>query len=417
MERLAADGVRFATAYAESATTGPSHSVLLTGRHFRTLGVMKNGDRLPDSAPTLAEILSEEGYETAAFISSFPLKEQFGFAQGFDFYFDDFEISEASLGRRGEGKKARDRIGGATVNRVGKWLEDRRSLAPLFLWVHLVDPHYPYRAPEKLKAEWPSDATRQVRAYDSEVHYVDREFGRLRELFREHTAPGADFVVLTSDHGEGLGDRNWTLHCIHLHEELVRVPLLMSLPGVLPSGHVVDDPSGIVDVMPTVLALLRIQPPGPMNGRNLFRARDPDRRVFLQRQVYGTNHRSERATARARGEMTAVVQRGLKFVFAPEEGRRELFHLPSDPKETRNLLAPGNRTHGRAALVSTRSNDRRKPRERTAVRAAPADAAARARDLETILATWRAANPVPAGEAEPLDEDSIEALRSLGYVD
>jgi arylsulfatase A-like enzyme len=385
MERLAADGVRFATAYAESSTTGPSHAVVLTGRHFRTLGVMKNGQDLPETAETLAEVLAADGYATAAFVSSYPLRSKFGFSQGFEFYFDKFDRSEASLGRRGNDQPARDRIAQATVDRVATWLRKRRDRRPLFAWVHLVDPHYPYRAPEEFSATWPLDATRQVRAYDTEIRYVDRQFGRLRQVFSELTAPSEDVVVLTSDHGEGLGDRDWMLHCIHLHDELVRVPLLMAWPGKLPAGQVVEEPSGIIDVTPTLLTLLGIDPPAPMHGRDLFGESDPDRRIFLQREAYSSNRPDD---ARTRGEMTAVVGGGMKFVYAPDEARRELFHLPSDPEEANNLLASGG-----------------------------TDVAAKARALEIDLASWRNAHPAAGDADKPIDDESREALRSLGYLD
>jgi arylsulfatase A-like enzyme len=403
---LASRGVLYRRAYAESSTTAPSHAVLLTSRHFRTLGVGKNGEQMSDDAVTLAETLASQGYDTAAFVSSFPLLKRFGFAQGFDHYDDRFVIDEASLGRRAPGSTPHDRLAGATLAHTEKWLADRNSDDPLFLWVHFVDPHAPYRAPQRFEGKWPEGTKTIVQRYDTEVRYADEQLGRLLELFRAESPERDDLVVVTSDHGEGLGDHGWMSHGVNLHEEAVRVPLVASWPGHLPEGKVVEEAVSIVDVSRSILDSLGIEAKTFAHGRNVFAGTDPSRAIFLQRRTYSS--RKEKGQS-LDGEMTAVVERDSKLILSPREKKRELYDLRIDPTELRNLVGPPPKR-------------RRRGDDKAAIAALPPpvgtldDQLKSAHRLEEHLANWERAFP-STGEDTPLDEETKKALRSLGYVD
>jgi choline-sulfatase len=148
LDELTRDGVRFAAAYAPTPVTGPSHATLFTSLHPHHHGVLSNGATLPPEAFTLAEILDEAGYDTAAIVSAYPLKAKFGLAQGFRSYEDDFPAADASLPQpRWEGQpldEAYDRRAGATSDRALAWLAKRApSGRPFFLWIHYFDPHSP----------------------------------------------------------------------------------------------------------------------------------------------------------------------------------------------------------------------------------------------------------------------------------
>lgn len=401
LSSLASAGTRYATAYAVSATTAPSHASLLAGSSFRTLGVFKNGHRLPPQAVSVAEVLSASGYATAAFVSSFPLRSRFGFAQGFEFFEDEFTIQQSSVGRRST-PVAHDRMAGATFAKLDAWLGKRRDTRPLFVWVHFVDPHFPYRAPEKFEARWPADVSRDVRHYDGEVHYADKQLGRVIEAFDKHAGGGGAMVIVTSDHGEGLGDHGWLSHGINLYEEAVRVPLVVRWSGHAPAGQVIAEPVSLIDVAPTILEAARVaQAPASFEGRSLLGTLDPDRAIFMQRRTY---QGKELENTDVRGEMTALVRGGAKYILAPEENRREFYQLPSDPHEAHNLLSPP--AAGRNASTQ---EDSARPAE------SPATAAARRHDEE--LAAWRDAHPEPDSGNVPLDKEDVKALRSLGYVD
>lgn len=410
LDALASRGITFEDAYAESATTAPSHAVLMTGRHFRTNGVTKNGAAIPKDDLTLAEVLRSAGYRTAAFVSSFPLLTRFGFSQGFDAYDDNFEMEQASIGRRKEDSVPHDRYAGATLEHAAGWLAENPGDQPLFLWVHFVDPHAPYKAPEKFDAHWPEGTPGPVKRYDAEVHYADEALGRLLAML-EKRRPGRErLVVVTSDHGEGLGDHGWQSHGINLYQEVVRIPLVASWPGHLEAGRKVQEPVGLVDIAPSILGLLGIggrKEPGFADGQDLFSAR-ADRAIFLQRRDY---HSTKEKGVKVEGEMTAIVEGGTKFVLAPAEGRRELYDLKDDPKELADLLGGA-----RPARLKKPRKGEPPPPPPPASPPTPVREA-QAHKLEKELDAWRREHPAVRTSEEPLDKDAVKALRSLGYVD
>lgn len=409
LDALAARGVRFDHAYAESATTAPSHAVLMTGRHFRTLGVRKNGAVVAGEDVTLAEALRDAGYQTAGFVSSFPLMTRFGFSQGFEAYDDAFDLEEASIGRRKEDSVPHDRYAGATLGRLARWLAGNTSDKPLFLWVHFVDPHAPYRAPEAFESTWPEGTPSAVMRYDAEVHYADAELGKLFTLL-DVQRPGRErLTVVTSDHGEGLGDHGWMSHGINLHEEAVRVPMVASWPKHLDAGKAVAAPVSLVDVAPGILGLLGIDGPTFSDGRDLFGQTDTGRPIFLQRREYKS--RREKGV-KVGGDMTAVVQDGTKLIVAPVESVRELYDLASDPKELLDLLGGAPKPSGikkRKAVAAASAG-------RTSRPPAPARLSEAAR-LEKVLDQWAKDHPEAQSTEAPLDKEALKALRSLGYVD
>jgi len=393
LDALAAAGTRYSTAYSVCATTAPSHASLLAGSSFRTLGVSRNGSSLPHSAVTVGEVLASSGYATAAFVSSYPLRSRFGFSQGFEAFDDNFAISGTSLGRRSD-PVAHDRLAAATFARFQSWIGHRRDTRPLFVWVHFVDPHFPYRAPEPFDAEWPDGVSNDVRHYDAEVHYADKQLGRVIEEFDKHSPDS--LVIVTSDHGEGLGDHGWLSHGINLYEEAVRVPLVMRWKGRVAAGQVMSQPVSLIDIAPTILEAAQIKKvPPSFEGHTLLGSLDPDRAIFMQRRGY---QGKELNNTDVQGEMTAVVRDGAKYIHAPDERRREFYQLSIDPHEANNLLAS--------------------PQAAGAASAAAAEAAfAAAKGHDDQLTAWRDAHPEPESPATPLDKKDVKALRSLGYVD
>ncbi|MFP6608764.1 MAG: sulfatase [Deltaproteobacteria bacterium] len=379
LERLARRGTLFERVYAPTATTSPSHAALLTGRYPRTLGVTKNGQRLRDNFTTLAEALGREGYQTAAFVSSIPLRARFGFDQGFQHYDDQFTVAGRSLGRPEGGRL--DRRADHTTQAVAEWMAGRHDPRPLFVWVHYVDPHAPYQAPVAFAARWPDTASPRVQAYDGEVRFADSNLGRLVYVFERAAPKAGTLVVVTSDHGEGLGQHGWMYHGINLYEEAVRVPLVFSWPGKVAEGSRRTATAELTDVATTIFGLLGLNTPSPFDGRDLMSAYQP-RPVYLERRRYRS---SEVYGVPVAGPMHAVIDGDRKFIVAPDEGRRELYDLAADPHETRDLAAgtdPG-----------------------------------RAETLAGMIAAWTRANP----EARPTREVAADGLRrrleALGYVD
>ncbi|MCB9777137.1 MAG: sulfatase-like hydrolase/transferase [Alphaproteobacteria bacterium] len=267
LDQLAADGARFARAYSSAPLTTPSHSTIMTGRAPPTHGVRDNGDFiLPDDELTLAERLSAAGWDTAAFTAAFPTQARFGLAQGFDVYSDRLDRQPDQL------DWSDHRRADVVVDDAIATLRDRADAdRPLFVWVHLFDAHAPYEPPEP----WASRHREQP--YDGEIAFADAQVGRLLAWWDE--ARPDSVVVVTADHGEGLGDGGELTHGFLLHDPTMRVPLLVRTRGTLPGetdalprlrgGAVFSDPVGHVDIVPTVLALVGLPGDGRLQGADL----------------------------------------------------------------------------------------------------------------------------------------------------
>ena len=398
IDRLAAEGALFETTYAPMGTTTPSHATLFTSRHPLAHGVVRNGLALLEGEHTLAEALRQRGYRTAAFVSSFPVSRRFGLDQGFDHYDDDFEASRETFRvREWEGHDVGgrfDRRGSDTTNRALAWLEALAPGAPVFLWLHLFDPHGPYVAPRAFQAFFPLDEGDQFRKrrarYDAEIRYADAELGRLLAAF-EALAPGSPpLVMVTSDHGEGLSDHGWPDHNRTLYEEELRVPWVLHWPGRVPAGARPAQPAHLVDVAPTLLGLLGIEPAEAFEGRDwsglLEEAEEGDERgspepkrpLWLQRPYYADGH--PRAGDRGWG---FGLRAGDWKLIETDGQPDELYHLERDPRERRNLAA------------------------------ARAD---RVQALSQRIRTWRREQAAKAeARAGEMSEEVREGLEALGY--
>jgi arylsulfatase A-like enzyme len=379
LRRLAARGVRFERAYSASATTAPSHAALLTGQPPRVLGVLKNGHVLNHRFTTLAEMLSGVGYQAAAFISSRPIGRRYGFAQGFHRFDEPKSIRRVKGGRH---VKVRERRAADTAKSLRSWLERRRDTRPLFVWVHLFDPHAPYNAPEPFRGRWPRDTPSHVVRYDQEVRYADKHLASIIDALEGIAGPAGTIVAVTADHGEALGEHGHRGHGVNLHEESIRVPFILAWEGRLDAGETHEAPVGSVDVVPTILALAGAETSAAFSGRNLRAAVDSDAPVVAQRREYAS--RRDRGT-RVLGEMFAIIQGPWKYIRASEEKRFEVYDSVADPGEERNL--------------ADETPDRRAT-------------------LDGQLETWLAAHLPPADIAQPeLSEQERRELRALGYVD
>jgi len=262
LDRLAAQGVLFTRAFSQAAVTPVSHASILTGLEpyedgLRVMhGVSEN--QLPTATRTLAEVLCEAGYRTAAFVSAFPVTAHFGLNQGFETFDEDFARGAADP-ISSQGIVETDRVqrrGGETTDRALRWLADAGS--PYFLWVHYFDPHDPkLLPPDEFTARYPQPTGREediLRAwYDIEIAYMDTQIGRLFLALEEAGRWSDTVIVAVADHGEGLGDHDWWTHGI-LYQEQIRVPLIIRAPGRNPATRV-DHLVRTIDIMPTVLAL------------------------------------------------------------------------------------------------------------------------------------------------------------------
>lgn len=347
---LAEQGARFDLAYAHTATTGPSHATMFTSRYPLSHGVDRNGIRLQKDIPVLSQVFRHEGYQTAGFVSAMVLARRYGFARGFETWDNKTNLP---VGDREPNECATvkgERCADQTLDLVLSWLEDERDPdRPFFLFVHLFDVHNPYDPPKEYMERYipnpPKSGLGRIAAlpkmYDAEVAYTDDQLMRLIDSLEQNGLADNSLVVVTSDHGEGFGDHGVFAHGIALYEELLRVPLILRFPGRVPEGLVVEEPVGLVDLMPTILDLVDVEVPFPVQGQSLApaltedAALDPERPIFLQRRHYDTPVILGR---KVKGAAFGLREGRWKYTETEATGSRELFDLEADPREQTNLV-------------------------------------------------------------------------------
>jgi arylsulfatase A-like enzyme len=320
VDRLASEGTAFLTAVAPVPITLPSHASLFTGRLPFQHGVRSNGVfQLSGDETTLAEILAEQGFQTAAFIAAPVLASEFGLAQGFRTYDDDFEDAASK-----DGHPFKEHRGEKLVTKALAWLEANRT-SKSFVWVHLFDPHHPYDPPEPERSRYQSSP------YNGEIAYVDRVVGRLLDGYRELGLYDRSIIVFTSDHGESLGEHDEDTHGMFIYDATVRVPLIVR-GGPFPKGIKITHQVGLIDIFPSVLGALSAPVPENVAGTDLMtivsdtKPVPSDAGVYIETLYPQIHH----GWAGYRGLRTD----NWKLIL----GRRtELYDLRNDPFETHDL--------------------------------------------------------------------------------
>lgn len=335
IDRLASEGVLFEQAYATVPITTPSHSSILTGKYPLAHGVRDNGlFVLPDGQETLAEILGEAGWSTAAAIGAFPLISKFGLDQGFELYDDGVTPpTDNFLGDRALPKAGLyfDERRAARVNEaLLPWLEEHHG-EPFFAWAHYYDPHQPFQPPS------PYDQLYAGRPYDGEIAYSDESFGALLDRLRELGVYERTIVVFTSDHGEGRGEHSELTHSTLIYNTTLHVPFIVHVPGV-EGGRRVGAPVSSVDIVPTVLDLLGLPIPDDVQGRSLAPVlrgdEDAEGLEDLSRRPLYAETLSPRLGF-GWGELRALMRGDHKLIYGP---RPELYDLGADPRELDDLF-------------------------------------------------------------------------------
>ena len=259
LDALAAQGARFTFAHAHAVVTLPSHTTLMTGKYPYQHGVRdNNGYRLPKSEATLATRLKPLGFATGAFVGAFPLDQRFGLNTGFDVY--DDSVSEVGTT---VDFALPDRRADVVVRSALQWIDRQQS--KWFGWVHVFDPHAPYRPPQPFAARYPSDL------YAGEVAWTDAALGPLFD--RLAMLPRPTLVIVTADHGESLGDHGELTHGIFAYDSTLRVPLLVAeidpARARKPKGVTIDSAVRHIDVAPTVLEAVGADADSALPGSSL----------------------------------------------------------------------------------------------------------------------------------------------------
>jgi arylsulfatase A-like enzyme len=374
IDRLAARGALFERAYTTLPRTTQSVASILTGRYPKSHGARGLFSTLSGTNLTLAEILAERKYDTAAFLSNLFLRPGQGFEQGFGTY--DNPQS------RWDGDSS-----GPISSAALDWLKRRPGGRPFFLWVHYLDPHWTYRPAPPFDSAFDPDFTerftlyedleagrltkgqvifenrltaRQVAhvaaLYDGEIAQVDAALGQLLEYALSPELQPL-LLVLTSDHGESLGEHGYHFaHGEYLYQETLRVPLLISLPGRIPAGLRVGALAENIDIVPTIVELLGLHRVQAADGRPLLvpaagRGADgtwgaaPGRDIVFAESDFQLIHPENRRyyIPGPAGKWSSAFDGRYKLIHVPRPGGAlvEFYDLEDDPGETRDLEGAG----------------------------------------------------------------------------
>jgi choline-sulfatase len=274
-----------------------------------------HGAKLDPNQMTLALALKQAGYTTQAFVSSLILDHHFGLDNGFDRY-DDFVQASSEESEAMEG----ERIAGDTTSAAIDWLQQNKK-SPFFLFVHYYDPHARYEPPEPYRSRYVKNE------YFGEIAYVDEQVGKLMKAIEPVRAN--TLVILTSDHGEGMGNHDELSHGLFIYDSTIHVPLLISGPG-LAAAKQIETQTRAIDVMPTLLAFTGITLPSGVDGRSLLpliRGENWQESDTISESLY--------AMVLGWHPLFSVRNSRWKYVDAPKP---ELYDLAKDPGETTNVV-------------------------------------------------------------------------------
>ncbi len=368
LDRLAKEGVVFEQVYTPVPLTLPAHTSLLTGMYPPATGIRENGEVLPASIPTLAEQLHAKGFQTAAFVGAFILDRRFGLARGFDEYWGEFPLHRYEGADPGTIQIRGDQVQAAAV----KWVDGHASHR-FFAFVHFYDLHGPYLMPEAWRQRFSSKPHDGL--YDGEIAYVDDLIGKLWEDLIRLGIADRTVLIITADHGEGLGDHGEENHGFLLYGSTTHVPLIVRYPNRQFAGRRIATVASLIDVAPTVCALLGVPSSPSFQGRSLVPELSGEERPALpaySETLYPYRHFHA-------APLYALRDERFTFVQAP---RPELYEYRNDPGELHDLI------HTNQAMANSLRGD-----------------------LETLLGSM--ANGPAVSAASP---EVLEQLKSLGYV-
>ena len=361
IDALAADGIVFTRAYSHAPQTLPAHAALLSGQLPFETGVRDNvGFTVKSGERLLPQMLRERGFATGGVVSSYVLRRETGIGQGFDFFDAEMPASSPELSI---GQVQRD---GAESEQIAEHWLDSVGTTRVFLFLHLYEPHKPYAPPDRFA---------QYSPYDGEIAYADEIVGRLVKYLKAHQLYDRSTIVLLSDHGEGLGDHGEQEHGLFVYDEAIHVPLVIKQEGSAGAGRRIADLVQHIDLVPTILDLVKAPGAGSLRGRSLKPLLEGTGTLqppsIYSEALYARYHFGWSA-------LTALTEERYRYIKAPRE---ELYDLQRDPHERSNIAEE-------------------RPQPRQALRSAL--------DRVAAGAAIQAPSEIPA--------EARERLQALGYV-
>jgi arylsulfatase A-like enzyme len=358
IDQLAKDGIIFRNAVSAASWTLPAVASIMTGRSPWVHQAVKMDSELPESLPTLAELLRKKGFYTAAIVSNPFLAPQFNLSQGFLEYVYFPRPIGNSTGARLLSWGAPDLFDPSTdalTRSAADWLESNADKS-FFLWLHYLDPHVPYAPPEDFYPQgepplalgyvFSVQANQDVRygkfvpslperawmkkLYDAETRYVDESLGKLLDGLKQLDVYDDSLIILTSDHGEEFWEHDGYEHGHTLYGELLRVPLIVKLPASAAKKEIVT-PVATQALMPTIMELCC--------GSDLRDRLGMSSLVPLWQPAAGSFHEQPIVSMGSLWyeNRESVIFDSMKYVRTLLTNREELYDLARDPEEKTSL--------------------------------------------------------------------------------
>lgn len=406
LDELARESTVFRSAYSVSSWTAPAHASLFTGLYPAAHGCTQENWTMGEDLVTLAEVLRHNGYQTYGITENPTISASFGFGQGFDSYQEVWRPRDY-----GEENPAYYLFEGVLAGL------DRQK--PFFLFINFIEPHAPYDSSHEFIDAYVEDPTsgpngndgkefylgkvtfseadfRHMKAlYDAEILYTDHQIGRIMERLKSEGLWEETIFIVTSDHGENIGEHGHMEHYFSLHQTTVKIPLMIRYPAFFRPGTEDVEPTQITDIFPTLMNLLGLDP-GEAHGADLLEPGARSNRPVLCEfywpsqalHAYGEDG-DDMAMNRWKRHLKAVIYGSDKLIWA-SDGDHEFYDLTEDPEERHNLIASPDAAPKVKALTKL---------------------------IDSLIARYRAdfvgerSTDIP----EP-DEETLEALKALGYV-
>ena len=331
IDALARNGSAFMQAISTNSLTTPAHCSLFTGRYPTAHGVHNIGlYALSQKEKTLAEFLKEHGYQTAAFVSAFPVSHRFGLSKGFDIYDDRIAVADQE-----EEKKMRmadifaERSATEVTGLATEWMKEKMPAdKPFFLFLHYFDPHFPYDPPPEFVQRFGTGAKER---YAGEIAYVDTQLKKILSALEQKKALDKTIIIALGDHGESLGEHGEDGHGIFIYDSTIRIPLFFS-GGPIVRGKTFNEQVSIIDIFPTIVDLLGFPIPEPLQGRSLKDLLLGNASTLEDRPYYIESYVAYESFGWA--PLIGMRMPSEKLIRAP---RPELYAFKSDPLEEKNL--------------------------------------------------------------------------------
>ena len=420
LSRMAKTSRLYYNAHSTGGWTVPAHASLFTGLFPIVHQATQENWKLSGRYNTLAEVLSGNGYETVGIAGNAMLRKGAGFARGFSRYYETWKAPYKITGRKGEKTGEHP-----ALSIFKKTLNTRDNKRPFFTFINLMEPHSPYDSSRQFYNKFISDASIKIEdnkwrlyftgkrnfsgseikhlkeLYDAELLYVDYLVGEMIDYLKEKGLWDNTVFIVTSDHGENIGDHKMMDHVFSLYESTIKIPLIIHYPKLFPPGSKDYNPVQLTDIFPTILKITGIGTDKyPSNGKSLLEREEKERIAFSEyyypkQALKALGKGSENpALARYKRRIRSVILNKIKFIWG-SDGRHELYDLLKDPHESKNIIDDAmyikikNEIKGRLkGIVDNYSKDRH---------------------------LYSDSGESEKGK-ETLDSDTLRELKSLGYI-